>query len=362
MASVETKGRRHRGRRRSCFVALLVTAALPGCRPAAAPPRSAGSGGSGSTLLVLHKWSETLGAYDPDDGQRRGRPIPVGSIPHEMVLSGDGTTVFITNYGVKTYTDKEPGGNTISIVDLSRGAKIGEIALGRYRRPHGIEIGRSGRLYLTVDFPPGMLVVDPAAGRVVEAHDLDQVLPHMLAVTRDERTVYVANSGSGTITVLHPGAVPSTAQHIAVGGTPMGLALSSDDRRLYAATRDGQAVAVIDTAAGRVVGTIPLAGAPARVHVLPGDHGLLVTLIEAGDVALVEAASGRVLARVHAGARAEGVYLDPGGRFTIISVQAENKVVKLALPSLTKTLELTTDARPDPMLLVPVRLSFGGGS
>ena len=73
--------------------------------------------GADAILLVLHKKAESLGFYDRTSGQLLSS-VPVGTVPHEMVVSADHRFAYVTNYGVGTYTDKEPGGNTVSIVDL----------------------------------------------------------------------------------------------------------------------------------------------------------------------------------------------------------------------------------------------------
>jgi YVTN family beta-propeller protein len=335
-------------------VAILLALASIGAVPALA--RAA------ETLVVLHKWSESLGAYDLETGQRRGPTLPVGAVPHEMVISADRKTLYISNYGVRLYTETTPGANFLSIVDLERGAKVGEIPLPDHRRPHGIEIGRSGRLYVTCDFPPSVLIVDPATRKIVADFAIDQKLPHMLAVSKDERTIYVANSGSASVTVLAVAAAantPATRVNVAVGGIPMGVALSTDERRLYATNRDGNAIVVIDTRTRKVLRKIEIPGSPARVAVVPGSNRLVATLIDAGDVALVDADKSKVLARVHAGDRAEGLMIDAGGRYAYVSAQGNNKVVKLALPDLRKVLDIATGERPDPTVVVPGQVLFG---
>jgi YVTN family beta-propeller protein len=329
------------------LAAVLALAAVTGGAAAAAP--------TDETLVILHKWGESLGAYDAATGARRGGLIRMGSVPHEMVLAPDGRWLYASNYGVKTYTDTAPGANTISVVDLSRGQKVGEVDLGAHRRPHGMALGRSGRLYVTTDAPAGVLVVDTAARKVAAFYPLATKLPHMLAVRRDESAIYVANSGSASVTVLRPA---GGSREVAVGGVPMGVALSEDERRLYVANRDGNAVVVVDTAAERVAGKVALPGAPARVEVVPGDRQLVVTLIEAGDVALVDARTLTAVRRRHVGGRAEGLFVDPRGRFTCVSAQEDNKVIKLALPTLETMAEIATDARPDPIVLLPRKLVF----
>jgi YVTN family beta-propeller protein len=354
-------------RHTAILVALASTAALASMAALTCfIPAAVAETQAAETLVVLHKWAESLGAYDPETGRRRGPSLSVGAVPHEMVLSADRKTLYISNYGVKMYTETTPGANFLSIVDLERGVKVGEIPLGDHRRPHGIEIGRSGRLFVTCDFPPSVVIVDPAARKIVADFAIDQKLPHMLAVAKDERTIYVANSGSGSITVIGVGgggssasSSPATRVNVAVGGIPMGVALSADERRLYVTNRDGNAIVVIDTKTSTILRKVEVPGSPARVAVVPDMNRLVTTLIDAGDVALIDTDSFKVLARVHAGERAEGLMIDRRGRYAYVSAQGDNKIVKLALPSLRKVLDIVTDDRPDPAVLVSGRFPWG---
>jgi YVTN family beta-propeller protein len=330
----------------------LFLAGRPAARPPVhAPPRPK------VTALILHKRAESLGAYDPDTGRKRGEPTPVGPKPHEMIPSSDGKRLFITNYGVDRFSDVATGGNSISIINLGSLKKEATIDLGRYHRPHGIERGHSGRLYVTTDFPPAVLVIDPEAKtgpKILAAIELDQSLPHMLAVSADEHRLWVANAGSGSVTALQVGAQGERkgSATIKVGGVPMGMALSPDEKSLYVATRDGNQVAVIDTAAGRVRASVPLPGQPARVRLTPSGGYLVTTLIEAGDVAILDARTLNLVYRFPVGAHAEGLTLDAIGGFGYVSVQGENKVVKFSLVDWKPVLEIKTAAAPDPVLIV----------
>lgn len=328
------------------LAALLIASALQ--RPAAAAPRAK------VTALILHKRAQSLGAYDAETGHKLGAPTILGPKPHEMVASSDGKHLYVTDYGVDRFSDVAAGGNTISVVNLASLRPESAIDLGRYHRPHGIDRGHSGRLYVTTDFPPAVLVVDPAARKIVGAFDLDQSLPHMLALSADERRIWIANAGSGTVTalVVGPNGNAQAATSIHVGGVPMGLALSSDERTLYAATREGDEVAVIDTAAKRVRTTVPLPGQPARVRLTATGSFLVVSLMAAGDVAVVDTRSLRPVRRFTVGAHAEGLTLDAIGGFGYVAVQGENKVVKFSLIDWKPVLEIKTAAAPDPIVIV----------
>jgi YVTN family beta-propeller protein len=270
-----------------------------------------------------------------------------------MALSRDGAIAFVTLYGTDFYYDNAEGGRSIAILDMAKRSKLGEIDLGQYRRPHGIEVGHhSGRLFVTCDRPAALLIVDPVR-RVIEASIAlanPNALPHMVAVSRDERVAYVANSGDGTVSLMDL-AAKKEIKNIAIGGVPMGMALSADGQRLFVTNRTANGVAVIDTAAGKVTRIIEIPGQPVRAQLTPDERHLLVTLIDSGEMAVVDVRELAVSRRLPVGQRVEGMLIDAEGRFAYAAAQADNKVVKFSLTDWRPVLEIKTAERPDPMLL-----------
>ena len=116
-------------------------------------------------LLVVEKHNDSVGFYDLATGSPVAS-VKVGHIPHEFVFSADNKSVYVTNYGTARWTDDAPGGNTISIIDLASKTVSGEINLGEFHRPHGIELSKSGRLYVTCDLPSAVLIINPQTRRV----------------------------------------------------------------------------------------------------------------------------------------------------------------------------------------------------
>jgi YVTN family beta-propeller protein len=282
--------------------------------------------------------------------------VEIGRRPHELAVSADGKLAYATLYGIDFYYDTAEGGRSIGILDLAGRRKVGEIDLGKYRRPHGIEVGRkSGLLYVTGDHPAVLLVVDPAKQTIQTAIELadGKALPHMVAVDHDERTAYVANSGNGTVSVIDLPMRVERAQ-IPIGGVPMGLALTADGRTLFAVNRTADGVAVIDTAAAKVKRIIAISGQPVRCHLTPDERKLLVTLIDSGELALVDIASLSLEKRLRIGQRVEGLLVTADGRHVYAAAQADNKVVKVSLADWRPVLEIKTAERPDPMLLLPI--------
>ncbi len=70
--------------------------------------------------------------------------------------------------------------------------------------------------------------------------------------------MYLANSGSGTISILRPGQL-NVLREIRLGGRPYEMAVYSDRQWLYVGDQEGRGVSVIDLSSNRVVRTIELA-------------------------------------------------------------------------------------------------------
>jgi len=335
----------------SVAVAVAIgTLLIAGRELPAAEPRAAGA----ESLAVACKWSDCVAFYDATTGQAQ-QSVPIGHRPHEMALSKDRTLAFVTLYGTDFYYDAAEGGRAVAILDLASRRKLGEIDLGQYRRPHGIEVGRqTGRLYVTCDRPAALLILDPQRQTVESAIRLAnaQALPHMVAISANERTAYVANSGAGTVSVIDLVARKETSE-ITIGGVPMGMALTADGRTLLATNRTADGVAVIDTAAAKVTRIIEIRGQPVRAHLTPDERQLLVTLIDSGELAVVDTQELVVSRRLVVGQRVEGMLIDAEGRFAYASAQADNKVVKFSLSDWRPVLEIKTAERPDPLLLTP---------
>jgi YVTN family beta-propeller protein len=301
-------------------------------------------------VLILHKTANSLGVYEHATGKNLAN-IAVGVKPHEFALSPDERFAYVTNYGADSYTETQPGGNTISIVDLKQRKNIGEIELGEFHRPHGIERSRSGLYYVTTDFPPALLVVDAAARRVRRVIRLTAKLPHMVQLSHDETRAWTADSGSGTLTSI--GLDSGTEEKkFDVGGVPMGFALSRDGTRLYAATRSNDSVWVLDAKKNELIRQIAVPGNPVRLLLANKDTVLLASLIEAGAVAVIDTQTLKEVRRFPAGARAEGLQIDPDGRHAYVSAQGDNFVLRLSLGDFRPQLKIPTAAKPDPIHVI----------
>jgi DNA-binding beta-propeller fold protein YncE len=154
------------------------------------------------TLAIVEKKAGKVAFYTSDG--KRLSDVQVGSFPHELAFSPDRKLLYVTDNGLLWMTDPGEGVNSISILDLAKRSKVGVIDLGRYRRPHGMDVdSRTGRLVVTIENPFGILTVDPVARKVLRMYDVQGDNPHMVIYGPDYKTAWVSNSSSGTVAVVN---------------------------------------------------------------------------------------------------------------------------------------------------------------
>lgn len=295
------------------------------------------------TLLIGNKGEDTLSVVALASGAELAR-LPTGKMPHEIAVSPDGRQAAVVAYG----------GTTIDVFDVAARTKVRTIDLSPNRRPHGLLWLADGRLVATTEGSQSVAVVAPDG--TLTSIATGQQGSHMVVVAPDNRTAYVANIGSGTVSVLDLQA-GTKLRDLAIGGKPEGLALARGGRELWVGDLDAPRVTVWDLASGAKVaeqpvdpvairvlaspdskliatsnigkGTISLFDAETRapvrtINVSEGDAARQVTLLFSPDsrrlyaaetgvdkVAEIDVASGKVLRRIAAGKQGDGLAIAP---------------------------------------------------
>ena len=95
--------------------------------------------------------------------------------------------------------------------------------------------------------------------------------PQNLLISPDSKTVYVSNTVSGTVSVIRADDHPKVVETIEVGTEPWGMALTPNGRKLYVANARSNDVSVIDTEARRVIETIDGVGLEPRGVAITND-------------------------------------------------------------------------------------------
>ncbi len=303
-------------------------------------------------LLVLHKAAGTLGFYSLEG--RLLAQVEVGRHPHEMALSADGRLAYITDNGVMRIEDAGPGGNTVSVVDIGAQKKIGEISLGEFRRPHGIDLEpRSGRLLVTTENPDRLLLIDPLGRRVVRIYQTGGKTAHMVVWGADGRYAYVSNAGSGTVAAIE--LETGRVMLIGTGQRPEGSARSPDGKFIYVVNRESHRISVIDAARNQAVGELATGRGPVRVAVTPDGGTLVYALMHDEAVEFADTTSRRVLGSVKVQGRPVSLSLSRDGRRAYAAVQERDTVYCISVGErrVLRTFRTPQGAGPDPVIELP---------
>ncbi|HEX4935349.1 MAG TPA: beta-propeller fold lactonase family protein [Gemmatimonadaceae bacterium] len=336
----------------SPVVAVLL--ALVGATAAPAQP----------ALIVLNKSDAQASIVDLATA-RVVRTYPTGDGPHEVAVSPDGRTAVVTNYG------NQAPGNSLTVLDLAGTSAPRTIALGDWRRPHGIVWLKDGRRVLvTSELGKALLVVDVPAGTVAQAIPTEANLSHMVALSPDERMAYTANIGSGSVTRIDV-AAGKAVQRKVTGKGPEAIDVSPDGREVWAADRTLDYLTILDAATMDSLGTLPTMRFPNRLKFTLDGKRALVSNAAAGTITVYDVAK-----RVQVGTitipfdpakkKAEvvlgdmgnsavplGILMDPNGTRAWVATAALGEVVELDLATLSVSRTIHAGNNPDGMAFIP---------
>ena len=267
--------------------------------------------------------------------------IPVGEAPHEAIVSMDGRTAYVTNYGTK-----EKPGNSLSIIDLVALKETKRVDLGDLTRPHGLqEVG--GKIYFTAEAVKAVARFDPARGKVDWRANTDQMVSHMLAVSADGKRIFTANMLSVSVTAIDASRAESKVVQIPVGKEPEGIALSPDGKTLWIGHRAAGLISVIDTATNKVTGTLTAGQMPLRLSYAPDGKRVYAVNPQEGAVVVFDAATRKEVGRINIDGAPVGLTVSPDSKRIFITDLKNGKVFALDAEKLVVINSVTVETLSD---------------
>ena len=263
------------------------------------------------TVLVVQEGRGKVVIFSAAEPAQRTE-IAVGEKPHEIEVTPDGRTAFVSNFGLleANYKVGTPG-TTISVLDVMRQTERGRFELpAGFTAPHGLklrppkyhelftnaEVGRqgmvvfdagSGAMLRTFSLPPGVhnfifdgdgsalfaftmksevWRIDPDSGKVTARVETGS--PRGLAWTADSR--HLIASGKNEIVLLDPASLSIERRMADLGAGQIFYPAATPDGRwiLAPAVLDG-VVLVIDAATGMVAHHVEMES-PLLLTIAPG--------------------------------------------------------------------------------------------
>jgi YVTN family beta-propeller protein len=354
-------------------LALAVTVGCLGIGNVTA--QSAASG----TLLVLSKADRTLSLVDPATLKVLAA-VPSGPDPHEVTVSTDGRTAYISNYNA--------GSSMITVVDLASRKVLAPVDLGPLRAPHGLAFG-AGKLWFTAEASKAVGSYDPASGKVDWVLGTGQNRTHMIFVAADARWMVTSNVSSATMTFIEktagggrggPGGPGGPGGAGARGGPPLeagargrgpggpggpggqgdwdetviavgrgaeGFDVSPDGKELWAANAQDGTISIVDMAAKRVTDTLAASVNGAnRLKFTPDGKLVFVSTLGGTDLTIIDAATRKEVKRLPVG-RAAGILMQPDGTRAYVACTPDDYIAIIDLKTLTAAGRIEAGKQPD---------------
>ena len=306
---------------------------------------------SAATLVVLNKSEHTASLIDTESGKTLAT-LPVGRGPHEVIVSPDGRTAYVSNFGIYGICPagdtmcKTPG-NTITVLDLAERKVKATYNYGSNTGQHGSEISRDGKLvWVTSETPQSLLEIDAATGKILNQWMTKQERSHLVVVTPDEKKFYVSNTVSGSVSVIER--ATGALKVIPIGKGAEAISISPDGREVWVGMPVDNKIAVISTAKDEIVETIESGGKqPQRVRFTPDGKEVWVSHVAADTLTVIDAKSRKVVASVSVGKRPQGIVFSPDGRRGYFALSGSNQVAVIDVPGRKLVQNLDTGLDPD---------------
>jgi DNA-binding beta-propeller fold protein YncE len=248
---------------------------------------------TGSTgVILIDKVGHHLRFFDPKTWTEISN-IEVGVNPHDLALSPDHKTAYVTIYGSGVYGRNPNPEHTIAIIDLASHTQTGTIDVSPYLAPHGIQIDSAGTLYVACDASRKLLVIDPKTRTIKDAIDTEGT-GHWVAVLPNASKAYVENKNDRPFVTVIDLKARKVVGHISVPNGTEGIAASPDGKRVMALDYKDPVLHVIDPATDTIVDNITLQGnqgpasrvrfSPDGSKVVTDNNQQLVNILSAADL------------------------------------------------------------------------------
>ena len=295
----------------------------------------------GGTLIVVNKGAASASIVDVSTGQIL-KTLPTGEGPHEVVVSSDGGTAVVTDYGARS------GGNTLTVIDISGLAVARTIDLGEHRRPHGIDFMPGEEVVaVTTEQSGHVVLVNVETGEIISALPTEGDVSHMLAIPGSADLIYTSDIRDATVTEIEV-ARGASIRKFKVPVTPEAVGVTPDGSEVWVGSNDLGVVSVVDTESGEVTQALEGFGWPYRIVFSEDGETALLPDLRGNELRIVDVESRSDKARVSfPDAGPQSVVFSADGKYAFQTLSLEDRVAVIELDSGAVIGYLPAGYRPD---------------
>lgn len=319
------------------------------------------------TLVVLNKSDNTVDLIDLQSKESKAT-LTTGNGPHEVAISPNGKTAVVTNYG-----NASAVGKSLTVIDILSKKVIKTIDL-QYYAPHGISYIGDKKVLVTCERSKKLLQVNIQTGETEKAIDTDQEISHMVAYASKVKKAFVANIGSGSISVIDL-KNEILEKIIKTGNGAEGIALSADGNEIWVTNRAENTISIIDVYRLEITKELGSKEFPIRVKTTSDNKYALISNAKTGDVNVFDAKSKRLLKTISMEVSAiekeksrlfqdfddspvpVGILIHPSNKYAFVANTNADIITVIDLKKMKISERLTAGKEPDGLGFSPIILN-----
>ena len=293
-------------------------------------------------LIVLNKDENTVSYVNCRDGATLAK-VAVDTNPHEVAVSPDGATAYVTN----------SGGDSLSVFDNHKMAEVERITHPEFRFPHGLALSPDGsQLWLASTRSDRVFVFATANMQAETVLATGQSKTHMVSPNADWSRAYVANIGSATVTAIDV-ARREVTKHIVVGNGPEGVGVHPAGGDLYVANQHDNSLYILSETHHGLIRRLALGTLPIRVAFTPDGRYALLPNRESNDLSVIDCERRWEIKRLPTGVWPGGTVVDSAGAHAYVANNKTNDVSVYDLTRLKEVARFEAGIHPDGLGYIP---------
>lgn len=309
------------------------------------------------TLVAVSKAEHTLSIVDAASLKVITK-IPAGPNTHEVVVSENGKTAYISNPGNSDMHE-------INVIDLEHRKKLDNIDTTPFLGPHGLQL-KGNYLWFTSQGSKAVARYNVVTEKMDWSMGTGQDVTHMLYVHSSMEEFYTTNVQSGTVSLfthkLLPPNVPPTGklppnakphwdweqQLVNAKQGVEGFDVSNDEKELWAVAPDGT-ITIIDLLSKSNIATLEtgIKGAH-RLQFTPDGLSVIVVSVATGEVVKFDAESHNIIGKTIIAQGGE-MLMDEVENRLFIACPIDGYIAVLDIATLKEINRIDVGGRPDGM-------------
>jgi DNA-binding beta-propeller fold protein YncE len=273
------------------LTAALIGAAIVASGSAHANPYS---------ILVVEEMLGRVTIMAADDPARRVS-VDIGYKPHEIAVSADGRTAYVSNFGLNDADNREgTPGQTVSVIDIESAKVRAELRLpADLKAPHGLAFRpkHHQELFVNAELGSRMVVFDASNGRIKRVLEIPAGI-HNFLFSGDGQTLF-AFASAGTVYRIDPQSGKVRAMRD-IGAPVRGLAWTHEEQRLIAAVKGK--VVILNPTDLSTVAEFVVPGVQQLFYCVASPDGRLIFApsVFDGTISVLNAQNGAIVRTLHA--------------------------------------------------------------